>query len=86
MLRDQSNDEPLLWVARLRVEFRLHNGVELRALDDLDLRVHRGEIHGLVGESGSGKTVLALSVLRLIDFPGEMRCSSSSFVRATRAC
>ena len=55
MLRDQSNDEPLLWVARLRVEFRLHNGVELRALDDLDLRATEARYMDWLGNPGRGK-------------------------------
>lgn len=36
------------------------------------MEIGLGEVHGLVGESGSGKTVLALSILRLIDPPGRV--------------
>jgi len=37
------------------------------ALDDLSLRLIKGEILGLVGESGSGKTTLGKSILKLLD-------------------
>ncbi len=33
--------------------------VTIRALDEVDLQLHRGEISALVGESGSGKTTIA---------------------------
>ena len=41
-------------------------GRTLRAVDDFNLRVDRGDVIGLVGESGCGKTTVALLVLRLL--------------------
>ena len=41
-------------------------GRTLRAVDDFNLRVDRGDVIGLVGESGCGKTTIALLVLRLL--------------------
>ena len=38
----------------------------VRAVDEVDLDLRRGEVLGLVGESGSGKTTLGLTLLRLI--------------------
>ena len=61
--------EPLLAITGLRTSFRTAAGVA-RAVDGVDLQVHRGQIVALVGESGSGKSATALSIMRLIEYPG----------------
>ncbi|MBN1147270.1 MAG: ABC transporter ATP-binding protein [Anaerolineales bacterium] len=38
----------------------------VRAVDQVDLEIRRGEVVGIVGESGSGKTTLGRTMLRLI--------------------
>ena len=38
-----------------------------RAVDAVDLHIHKGEILGLVGESGSGKTTTGLLILKLLE-------------------
>ena len=43
------------------------------ALDKLFLNIKLGETLGVVGESGSGKTSLALSILKLIDYQGDIK-------------
>ncbi len=57
---------PVLDVAGLSVEFRTRSGT-VRALEEVSLRVMRGECLGVVGESGSGKSVTAYAVMRLLD-------------------
>lgn len=65
-------EQPLcLDIANLTTLFRTQKGV-VRAVDDLSLKVGKGELLGLVGESGCGKSVTLLSILRLIPYPGEM--------------
>lgn len=59
--------EVVLEIKNLRTCF--YNNKELRAVDDLSYKVHRGECVAIIGESGSGKTVSALSILRLVSYP-----------------
>jgi len=71
-------DAPLLIVDRLRTVFRLPDGREAAAVDDVSFHLNRGETLGLVGESGSGKSVTALSIIGLVMPPG--RISSGRIV------
>jgi peptide/nickel transport system ATP-binding protein len=68
-----SNTNQLLEIKGLKTHFVQKAGNPLVAVDGIDLSVKPGEIHGIVGESGSGKTVAALSVLRLVPFPGKIK-------------
>ena len=43
------------------------------ALNKVFLNIKLGETLGVVGESGSGKTSLALSILKLIDYQGDIK-------------
>jgi len=61
----------ILEVENLITEFRLSSGV-IRAADEVSFSVERGKVVGLVGESGCGKTVTALSILGLVDYPGQI--------------
>jgi peptide/nickel transport system ATP-binding protein len=63
--------ETLLHVEGLVTHFFTEGG-EVHAVDGVDLVLRRGETLGIVGESGSGKSVMALSVLRLIETPGKI--------------
>ena len=58
----------VLDIRGLTTEFHLREGV-LKAVDDMDLVLRRGETLGLVGESGCGKSVTALSILQLLPKP-----------------
>ena len=66
-----NNGGPVLDIRGLKTYFSTRNGV-VKAVDGVDLTVGRGEIVGLVGESGCGKSVTSMSVLRLIQNPGEI--------------
>lgn len=65
--------ENILSIQGLVTEFHEANATVFRALDGIDLSIKSNEIHGLIGESGCGKTVMSMSVMRLIEFPGVIR-------------
>ncbi len=62
---------PALRVRHLTTSFATGHGTA-RAVDDVSFDLMQGETLGIVGESGSGKTVTALSILRLVDKPGQI--------------
>jgi peptide/nickel transport system ATP-binding protein len=70
--------EPLLAIDGLCTHFSTREGV-VRAVQDLSLRVGRGEVVGLVGESGSGKSMTAYSIMGLVDPPGRVIAGRISF-------
>ena len=61
----------LLSVQDLRTTFFLDEG-ELRAVDGISFQIQRGETLALVGESGCGKTIVAMSILDLVQSPGRI--------------
>ncbi|SEQ80687.1 ABC transporter ATP-binding protein [Natrinema salaciae] len=65
------SSEPLLRVENLKTQFFTEAGT-VRAVDGISFDVREGEIVGLVGESGAGKSVASMSLLRLVENPGEI--------------
>jgi oligopeptide/dipeptide ABC transporter ATP-binding protein len=61
----------LLRVEKLETHFKTRDG-NVRAVDGVSFAIPQGETMALVGESGCGKSVTALSIMRLIDYPGEI--------------
>ena len=67
--------EPILRVEGLTVHFPVRGGIVdtilrrvrgiVRAVDGIDLELHRGEVLALVGESGSGKTTTGRVIVKL---------------------
>ena len=72
------SDTALLRVQDLTTTFKIPGGV-VRAVDHVSFELRRGETLGIVGESGSGKSMTALSILRLVQPPGEIHGGPISF-------
>lgn len=58
-------EKALLNISNFRAEYRTERAV-VKALNGVDLVIHKGESLGLVGETGAGKTTTALSILNLL--------------------
>lgn len=63
----------LLETRRLKKYFPVTGGIfkrkidEVKAVDDVNIKIREGECFGLVGESGCGKTTLGRTIMRLIE-------------------
>jgi oligopeptide transport system ATP-binding protein len=62
---------PLLEVHNLSTYFFTREGV-VKAVNRVSFSLLPGQTLGLVGESGAGKSVTALSLLRLVPYPGRI--------------
>jgi oligopeptide/dipeptide ABC transporter ATP-binding protein len=63
-------EAPILEVKNLRKHFHLNGNRVLKAVDDLNFSVNRGETFGLVGESGCGKSTAGRTIIRLYEATG----------------
>src|ERR1700734_3553566 len=60
--------EPVLEISDFSVVYRTPSG-DVRAVDQVNLSLHPGEVVGLAGESGSGKSTLVYGATRLLRPP-----------------
>ena len=60
--------KPILEMSDLSVAYRSAGG-DVRAVEQVNLTLHAGEVVGLCGESGSGKSTLAYGATRLLRPP-----------------
>jgi peptide/nickel transport system ATP-binding protein len=63
--------EPILEIKNLYIEYPIYIGT-VRAGENINLSLNKGEVMGLVGESGSGKSTLGFSILRMLKPPGRV--------------
>ncbi|RYG88049.1 MAG: ABC transporter ATP-binding protein, partial [Alphaproteobacteria bacterium] len=66
-----SATEPVLQVKNLVTQFESRQGA-FRAVDDVSLSLQPGKTLCVVGESGSGKSVMARSILQIVEKPGRI--------------
>ena len=70
--------QPLLDIRDLTVEFATRRGI-VKAVQQVDISIAKGETLGIVGESGSGKSVTSYAVMRILDRAGKIAEGSVSF-------
>lgn len=63
--------EVILDIQNLKTEFRTDFRT-IKAVNGIDLQVRMGETVGVVGESGCGKSVTAMSIMGLVEPPGQI--------------
>ncbi|MHA2343925.1 MAG: ABC transporter ATP-binding protein [Candidatus Hodarchaeales archaeon] len=66
------DNHAILDVKDLTTYFYTEEGV-VKAVEGVSFKIYEGETLGLVGETGCGKSVTALSILRLVRPPGEIK-------------
>ena len=71
-------EAPVIEVEGLSVQYPTEHGT-VRAVQDVTLTLHRGEILGLAGESGSGKSTLTNAITRLLRPPAEVVSGAVSY-------
>jgi len=64
-------EQSILDIKNLYIEYPIYIGT-VRAGEDINLSLKKGEVMGLVGESGSGKSTLGFSLLRMLKPPGRV--------------
>ncbi len=60
-----------LEISHLYTSFFTEHG-EVKAIQDVSMRIGKGQVVGVVGESGCGKSMVARSIMRLIKKPGKI--------------
>jgi peptide/nickel transport system ATP-binding protein len=66
-LAEQQRAKPVMVAENLSIEYpRVGRIPAFRAVDDISLTIHQGEVVGLVGESGSGKTTVGRAICGLL--------------------
>ncbi len=72
------NKDVILEVKNLHSYFKTDKGT-IKAVNGVDFVIYKGKTLAIVGESGSGKSVTAMSILNLLDYPGNIESGEVIF-------
>jgi peptide/nickel transport system ATP-binding protein len=67
----ETQKEILIDIKGLKTQFFLDEGT-VKAVDGVNMKIHRNRTLCVVGESGCGKSVTARSILQIVDSPGRI--------------
>jgi len=70
--------EVILEIKNLDVRYTTLRG-DVKAVNDVSLKIARGEVLGLAGESGCGKTTLGLTIMRILPANGRIESGKILF-------
>jgi len=79
-----SDNNLLIEIKDLKTYFPLDEGT-VKAVDGATFDIRRGETLGIVGESGCGKSMVARSILQIVDRPGRIVGGQIFYHRTGRA-
>lgn len=65
------NEQPLVEIRDLQTHFFTDDGI-VKAVEGVDLDVYPNRTLCILGESGCGKSIMARSILRIVDAPGRI--------------
>ncbi len=65
------NNNVLVEIKNLTKIFNKNKNNEIKAIDDVSIKINKGEALGIVGESGCGKSTFGKSIIRLLEVPEE---------------
>lgn len=80
--QDSASDDCLLKIQGLKTHFFTEDGV-IKAVDGVDLKVRANRTLCILGESGCGKSIMARSILRIVDNPGRITAGSIVYQSAS---
>ncbi len=78
-----AEQDVILKLNDLSIAYRARRG-RVRAVNNVNLEVRKGDILGLIGESGSGKTTLGLAIVRMLAKSAEITSGQMLYTRAGR--
>lgn len=93
MIKEGENEREMLIVENLTKTFKLHQEVSeasgadyFNAVDDLSLKLYRGEIFSFLGHNGAGKTTSISMLTGMLDSTsGKVHCFGNSIIDPTKS-
>jgi oligopeptide/dipeptide ABC transporter ATP-binding protein len=73
-----NQQQNIVEIKGLTIDFTTQQG-KVKALQDVNLQIRKGEILGLVGETGCGKTITSRSIMDLLPPNAQVRCGTVRF-------